>query len=74
MVAYETTLHKRQNDTEIDNSIGHRTAFNNEQSPYRKVSYKRPRNDQCKIIQKRKLTYLCTKKLTQYITATNDNH
>ena len=26
-------------------TIGHRTAFNNEQSPYRIVSYKRPRND-----------------------------
>ena len=26
-------------------TIGHRMAFNNEQSPYRIVSYKRPRND-----------------------------
>ena len=26
-------------------TIGHNTAFNNEQSPYRIVSYKRPRND-----------------------------
>ena len=32
-------------------TIGHRTAFNNEQSLYRKVSYKRPRNDKCKTIQ-----------------------
>ena len=26
-------------------TIGHRVTFNNEQSPYRTVSYKRPRND-----------------------------
>ena len=29
-------------------NICHRTAFNNEQSPYRIVSYKRPRNDNVK--------------------------
>ena len=29
-------------------TIGHRTAFNNEQSPNRIVSYKRPRNDNVK--------------------------
>ena len=40
MIANETTLHKRPK--------WHRTAFNNEQSPYRIVSYKRPRNDNVK--------------------------
>ena len=34
----------------------HRAAVNNEQSPYRKISYNRPRNDKCKTIQTRKLT------------------
>ena len=29
--------------TQTLTTIGHRTAFNNEQSPYRIVSYKRPR-------------------------------
>ena len=29
-------------------TIGHRTVFSNEQSPYRIVSYKRPRNDNVK--------------------------
>ena len=28
-----------QNDTQTLTTIGHRTAFNNEQSPYRIVSY-----------------------------------
>ena len=32
-------------------TIGHRSAFNNEQSPYRIVSYKSPRRDKCKLIQ-----------------------
>ena len=34
---------------------GHITAFNNEQGPYRRVSYKMPRNDKGKT---RKLEYL----------------
>ena len=29
-------------------TIGHRTAFNNEQIPYRILSFKRPRNDDVK--------------------------
>ena len=29
-------------------TIGHCTAFNNEQSPYRIVNYKRPQNDNVK--------------------------
>ena len=36
-----------QNDKDI-NTIGHRTAFNNEQSPYHIVSYKRPQYDNVK--------------------------
>ena len=36
-----------QNDRKLT-TIGHRTAFNNEQSPFCKVSYKRPRNDNVK--------------------------
>ena len=36
-------------------TIGHRTAFNNEQSAYRIVSYKTHRNDKCKTIHTRKL-------------------
>ena len=44
-------------------TIGHRTAFNNEQSPEAIVSYKRSRNDKFKTIQTRKLTAsLCTKR------------
>ena len=52
MIANETTLHKRPNDK----ALCHRTALNNEQNPYRIVSYKRPRKDICKTIKKRKPT------------------
>ena len=55
MIANETTLHNRPNDTEIKNNRSYRSAFNNEQSPYRIVIYKRPWNDKCKTIQTRKL-------------------
>ena len=34
--------------TQTLTTIDHRTAFNNEQSPYRIVSYKRPRYDNVK--------------------------
>ena len=34
--------------TQTITTIGHRTAFNNEQSPYRIVSYNRPRYDNVK--------------------------
>ena len=46
MIANETTLHKRSNDTEIYN---YRSPYslNNEQSLYRIVSYKKPWNDKC---------------------------
>ena len=37
-----------QNDTEM-NKYSHRTAFNNEQNPYRIVSYERPRSDNVKL-------------------------
>ena len=33
--------------------IANETTLNNEQSPYRIVSYKRPQNDKCKTIQMR---------------------
>ena len=49
MIANETTLHKRPKMTQILTTIGHRTAFDNEQSPYRIVSfYKRLQNDNVK--------------------------
>ena len=48
MIANETTIHKRPKMTQTLTTIGHRTAFNNEQSPYRIVSYKRPRYDNVK--------------------------
>ena len=49
---------KDQNDTELT-TIGHRTAFNNEQSPYRIVSYKRPLYDNLKQFkQENKQPYL----------------
>ena len=38
---------RNQNNTEIQ-TMGHRTAFNNRQSTYRIVGYKRPRNDNVK--------------------------
>ena len=42
MIANETTLHKRLYMTQKLTTIGHHTAFNNEQNPYRTVSYKGP--------------------------------
>ena len=66
MIAYETTLHKRQNDTEINNirTLDHHTAFNNEHSPYQIVRYKRHRNDNVKQLkQENSRPYLCTKNL-----------
>ena len=39
-------------------SIGHPTAFNNEQSPYRILSYKRPRNDNVKQFKRKTITAL----------------
>ena len=45
MIANETSLHKKP---KILTTIGRRTALENEQSLYRIVSYKRPRNDNVK--------------------------
>ena len=38
--------------TQILTTIGHRTALNNEQSPYRIVSYKSPRYDNVKQLKR----------------------
>ena len=46
------------NMTQKLTTIGHRTAFNNEKSPYSIVSYKRPRNDNVKQFKRKKLTGL----------------
>ena len=40
MITNETTFHTRPNDTKLIKK-GHRTPFNNKQSPYPSVSYKR---------------------------------
>ena len=42
--------------TQTLTTIGHRTAFQNKQSPYRIVSYKRPRYDNVKQYKREKLT------------------
>ena len=47
MIANETTLHKTKMTQKLT-TIGHHTAFNNEQSPYCIVSYKRPQIDNVK--------------------------
>ena len=56
MTANEAVLHERVKKAQKLAAIGHRTAFNNEQSPYRIVSYKRPQNHKCETIQMRNLT------------------
>ena len=60
MIGNETTPTRDQNDTE---TIGQRTAFNNEQSPYRIVTYKRPRNDNVKQFKRENLRPYLYKKL-----------
>ena len=47
MIANDTTLHKR---TKLTTKC-HYTAFNNEQIPYRIVSYKKAQKCQCKTVQ-----------------------
>ena len=42
-------------------AIGHPTAFNNEQSPYRIFSYKRPLNDNVKQFKREKIETDCFK-------------
>ena len=49
MTANETTLQKRPNDTEINN---YRSLYNSKQSPYRKIWYKRPWNDNVKPLKR----------------------
>ena len=80
MIANETTLHRRPNDTEI-NKNGHSRAFISEQSPYRIVSYRRPRNDKCKTFynsnEKTNVLINVQKKMNEKQicnTAPNDNH
>ena len=51
-------LFTRDQMTQKLTTIGHCMAFNNEPTPYRIVSYKMPRNDNCKTIQAIKLTAL----------------
>ena len=47
-------------------TIGHRTAFNNEQIHYRIVSYRRPRNDNVKQFKRENCRpYFCTKKKSE---------
>ena len=48
--------------TQTLTTIGHHTAFNNEQSPWRIVSYKRPRYDPVKQFKREKLTALFVSK------------
>ena len=50
MIANERQLSARDKMTQKLTIIGNRTAFNNEQSPYRIVSYKKPRNDSVKQV------------------------
>ena len=57
--------------TQTFTTIGHRTAFNNEQSPYRIVSYKRPRNNNVKRFKRdNQRPNQCRQKLTKnkYVT------
>ena len=42
--------------TQTLTTIGHRTAFNNEQNSYRIVSYKRPRYDNVKQLKRENLS------------------
>ena len=44
MIANETTVQEIKM-TQTLTTIGHSTSFNNEQSPYRIVSYKRPHDN-----------------------------
>ena len=54
-------LSTRDQMTQKLTAICHRTAFKNEQSPYRIVSCKRPRNDKCKTIQSKQSEVLLYK-------------
>ena len=58
MIANETTLQKKTKLSHKLTTIGYRTAFKKGQSPYRIVSYKRPRNSNVKQFKREKLTVL----------------
>ena len=63
---YDCQCYNRPQETKMTQkltTIGHRTAFNNEQSPYRIVSYKRPRNDNVKQFKRENLRPYLYKKL-----------
>ena len=49
MIANVST-YTRDQMTQKLTTLGHHTAFNNEQTPYHIVSYKRLQNDKCKTI------------------------
>ena len=59
-------LSTRDQMTQKLTTIGHRTTINNEQSLYRIVSYKRPRNDNVKQCKSSKL-HITTKLLNAAI-------
>ena len=52
---------KGEQITQTITTIGHHTAFNNDQTQYHMISYKRPRNDKCKTMQTTKKAYLFIK-------------
>ena len=56
MIANETTSTRDQMTQKLT-TIGHHTAFNNEQSTYSIVSFKRPQNEKCFTIQTRKSSF-----------------
>ena len=63
--------------TQKHTNIGHRTAFNNEQIPYRIVSYKRPQYDNVKQFKRENNRPYLNKKMNEKQicnTKTNDNH
>ena len=55
MIAKETTIHKRPNDTDINN---YRSPYGLQQSANLMSTIKGPKNDNLKAIQMRKLTAL----------------
>ena len=67
MIANETTVQETKMKKTLT-TIGHRTAFNNEQSPYRIVSYKRPRYDNVKQFKRenlRPIGHACLSSITK---------
>ena len=60
--------------TQTLTTIGHRTAFNNKQSPYCIVSYKRPRYDNVNKFKRENQIHVCAYVLTftQSLSMLND--